>query len=198
MTALQEVCAPGTKPRARSPPRERCAEASLVLAPFLPLPPPPGTRGNRWNIQTAEPQGWGSFMTRRLELVIWDQNFVHNIIIKAAVSHGPGRPNPLVNNGSERPHPEPGTALTLSSQVRWGGFEFRNTLRKEETGRYGSRPGDLGSPEDLGVPRQGSGPTQRGQERQPSGGHRGWLWVPFPLRITLGDARGAERPCGAP
>lgn len=132
-------------------------------------------------------------MTRRLELVIWDQNFVHNIIIKAAVSHGPGRPNPLVNNGSERPHPEPGTALTLSSQVRWGDFEFRNALQKEDM------EADL---EPWEAQKTwvclASGPTQSGQERQPSGGHSGWLWVSFPLRITLGDARGAERPRGAP
>lgn len=45
---------------------------------------------------------------------------------------GPRQPNPLVNNGSERPHPEPRTILTPSLQVQGVEFGFRNTPGKED------------------------------------------------------------------
>lgn len=56
---------------------ERGEEASSVLSFYYLTLPLPGTA-----VEHHSPQGWGIMCNKATQLVIWGQNFIHNITIK--------------------------------------------------------------------------------------------------------------------
>lgn len=110
------------------------------------------------------------------------------------MSHREAQPNPLVNNGSERPHPEARTVLTLSLQVQWGGFEFRSTLGKEDVESV-LETWDVQVDALWVCLWGGQWPCTEGAESQDLRLASDGLWVSFPLVTTLGDGGGLT---GAP